>query len=120
MCCNNPEKELLAYLFASRSRNNLSKPTSDGFACLMKFKNLREIELYLHATYINDMDINVQYEIQKISFVIDSTIDFCRLYSLQINRRRMATEANKESTKKRMATERNKERTKKRMATEKK
>ena len=47
-------KKNFVYVFDSHSRDSHGQPSPDGFSCLMKFKNKREVEIYFHSTYIGE------------------------------------------------------------------
>ncbi|XP_057292445.1 uncharacterized protein LOC130621150 [Hydractinia symbiolongicarpus] len=115
-------KKNCVYLFDSHSRNNCGQPTPDGFSSLMKFQRKRDLEIYLHTTYIDLTTVDEPYELQYISIDSDEEVSLSRLYSNKVNREksrlRMATEANKEKCKIRHATDTNKEKAKKQHATE--
>ena len=113
-------KKNSVYLFDSHSRNSFGKPTPDGFASVMKFKNKKDLEMYLHSTYVDQTQQNIkeQFEIQYISIEINKGIDLSARYSIETNRKRSANETNKEKCRKRNATETSKAKCRKRNATE--
>ena len=57
------------FLYDSHSKDLLGKSSPDGTAIVLKFNSKKVLETYIIKNYLNESDVNIQYEIQYIKVV---------------------------------------------------
>ena len=85
----------------------------------MKFKKESDLEQYLLSTYINQTDVDVQYELQYINVEkANEETHFSIVYSKQKDSARKSTDVNKQTARLRNSTKTSKEKARQRNASE--